>query len=286
MGDYLQLEQRFAAWTRTQAAIHAVIVVGSRARSDHPADEWADLDLIVFTSNAAAYLAGAEWLNTFGPMWVSVLNSFGARDAEWLAVYEGGLKIDAAFLTVDLAVTPTLPDMLEAFPYPVVLQRGARVLVDKTAADSSRPVHFPVPSASAPPAADEFIAAINRLLLDSIKTAKFIRRREVWRAKQMCDCELKRQLLVLLEWQAAERGRDSWYDGRYSGEWADEQALAALPFTFAAFDTADLQRALFATLTLAQRLGEDIAQQLNYPFPGSVVRNVVTYLQVLLPEGS
>ena len=34
-----QIEQRFAAWAQTQPDIRAAMVVGSRARTDHPADE-------------------------------------------------------------------------------------------------------------------------------------------------------------------------------------------------------------------------------------------------------
>ena len=45
-----QLEQRFAAWAQTQPDIRAAFVVGSRARTDHPADQWSDLDIMVVTT--------------------------------------------------------------------------------------------------------------------------------------------------------------------------------------------------------------------------------------------
>ena len=58
---YEQLETRIVAWAATRADIQAVIVIGSRARGSdpahHPADALSDLDLIVFTSNAAIYAA-------------------------------------------------------------------------------------------------------------------------------------------------------------------------------------------------------------------------------------
>jgi aminoglycoside 6-adenylyltransferase len=81
---YLQLEQRFIDWARTQSAIQAVIVVGSRARLDHPADEWSDLDLVVFTQDASSYLNDAAWLETFGHVRAVVSNSFGKNDREQL----------------------------------------------------------------------------------------------------------------------------------------------------------------------------------------------------------
>ena len=57
---YEQLEQNCIAWAQAQPDIRAAIVVGSRARLDHPADEWSDLGLILFTTTPAAYTAPAS----------------------------------------------------------------------------------------------------------------------------------------------------------------------------------------------------------------------------------
>lgn len=240
--------------------------MGSQARSDHPANEWSDLDLVVFAGDATAYLRDAAWLNTFGAVIAAVSHSFGQRDREWIALYANGAKLDAAFLSIDPVTTPTLQLMLEAFPYPTVLQRGVRVLVDKTGTSTA----LRLPARSTPlPDRTEFIALLNRMWLDAIKAAKFIRRNDLWRAKQVCDGDLKQLLLTLLEWQATMQKdpRDVWYDGRFLAEWADREALAELPITFAAYDIADLTRALFATLDLFRRLARDIARQLDYPYP-------------------
>jgi hypothetical protein len=39
----------------------AALVVGSRARTDHPADRWSDLDLLLFTTAPDAYAADDPW---------------------------------------------------------------------------------------------------------------------------------------------------------------------------------------------------------------------------------
>ena len=281
--DYLQLELHFAAWALTQPAIQAVIVVGSRARADHPADEWSDLDLVVFTSDASTYLQRADWLNTFGPVWASVTNPFGAHDVEWLALYEGGLKIDVAFLTIELAATPTLQDMLDAFPYPIVLCRGVRVLVDTTPHAGDAALRLPDGDTRRLPTPDEFTTLISRMLLDMAKTAKFIRRQDLWRAKQMCDGELKQHLLRLIECHAAAQrdGRDIWYDGRFLNEWVDEHVAAALPATFAAYNVVDLRRALFATTDLFSRLAWETARRLDFIYPVEAERHVADYIRSL-----
>ncbi len=279
---YTQLEQRFFEWASVQSAIQAVIVVGSRARSDHPADEWSDLDLVVFASNAASYLHDSAWLNTCGDVVAAVSHSFGQHDREWIALYADGNKLDVAFLSIDPTATATLQTMLDVFPYPNVLQRGVRVLIDKTRAATA--LRLPAITAPQPPDQGEFMALINRMWLDTIKAAKFIRRHDLWRAKQLCDGEMKQYLLTMLEWQAAAQPekRDIWYDGRFLSEWADRQAVGELPTTFAAYDTADLQRALCATLALFRRLAEDVARRLGYSYPAQTDQFVSSCIRSML----
>src|SRR5512139_3147705 len=93
---YARLEQRIRNWSLTQPSIAAIILVGSRARSDHPADEWSDLDLVVFATAAASYLNDAVWLGEFGDVLAAISNSFGRHDREWIALYADGSKLDAA----------------------------------------------------------------------------------------------------------------------------------------------------------------------------------------------
>jgi aminoglycoside 6-adenylyltransferase len=279
---YARLEQRFAAWSLTQPAIAAVMIVGSRARWDHPADDWSDLDLVVFAGETSVYLHDPAWLNALGVVIAAISNSFGQNDREWIALYADGSKLDAAFLTIDPAAAPTLQAMLDQFPYPDVLQHGVRMLIDKT----HTPVELRLPEIAAPelPAPSDFTTLVNRMWLDAIKAAKFIRRHDLWRARQLVDCELKQHLLTLLEWHAAVQRdrRHVWYDGRFMSEWADPQAMAELPATFAAYAAADLQRALFATLELFRRLAQDVAQQLGYAYPIQTDQFADNYIRAML----
>jgi len=44
---YDRISERFVAWAVGEDAIRAAVMFGSRVREDHPADEWADLDILV-----------------------------------------------------------------------------------------------------------------------------------------------------------------------------------------------------------------------------------------------
>jgi aminoglycoside 6-adenylyltransferase len=279
---YARLEQRIRSWSLSQPAIVAIILVGSRARSDHPADEWSDLDLVVFATSSTSYLDDAAWLSEFGDVLAAMSNSFGRHDREWIALYADGSKLDVAFLSIDPVTAPTLQAMLDAFPYPNVLQRGVRVLLDKTGTPTE--LHLPETVTPKSPTQAEFTALSQRLWLDAIRAAKFIRRKDLWRAKQLCDGEMKQHLLTLLEWQAAVRPgqQDIWYDGRFLNEWADPQAVADLPATFAAYEAADLQRALLATLSLFRRLAREVARQLGYSYPVEIDQYVHDQIRAML----
>lgn len=44
---YNRLIENLVSWAQAQDDIRAAILIGSRARSDHPADEWSDLDVLL-----------------------------------------------------------------------------------------------------------------------------------------------------------------------------------------------------------------------------------------------
>ncbi len=126
---YEQLEQNCIAWSQAQPDIRAALVVGSRVRINHPADEWSDLDLVLFTTTPAIYAVPATGLREIGEIWASVLNRTGRGDPEWRVMLAGGLKADFVFT---LAAGATLSQMVEASPYAGVYERGVRVLFDKS----------------------------------------------------------------------------------------------------------------------------------------------------------
>ena len=55
-----QLENRVVTWAESQPSIRAILVVGSRARRDFPADEWSDLDLMIFATDFEGYLVNDD----------------------------------------------------------------------------------------------------------------------------------------------------------------------------------------------------------------------------------
>ncbi len=275
---YEQLEQAIIAWAHTQPDMRAGIVVGSRARTDHPADRWSDLDLLFFTTAPDAYAADPTWLEQIGAVWVPLFNITGRGDPEWQVLFAGGLKADFVLA----AAGASLQQAIDSSPYDFVLRRGVRILFDKD--DSQTLPSLPGPSDQLPPTPDEFLAAVHGFLMDAGRAARALRRGERWPAKMSCDGDLKQRLLEMITWHARARGgadHETWHGGRFLEDWADPRALAALPDTFGTYDQEDLWRALFASLTLFRWLALETAEQLGYSYPVQADQRVTTWLRSL-----
>ena len=284
--DYAGLEASFVRWAQARPEVLGVALIGSRARSDHPADEWSDLDLVIFTTDAEVFAASGEWLDELGEVWLRVMNRLGSGDPEWLVLFEDMVKGDFAFTTAPPGAT-TLAEMAAAFPFQDVFARGARVLVDKTPHPGGdlRLTKIPAPPLPSP---DEFQQAVQAYLYNIVRAARLLRRGDLWRAHSLCDCELKQGLLQMLEWQArleGEAGKDTWHEGRFLDEWASPQALAALPATFATFDSKSLWDALFASLELYRSLAQEYAAARSWELLPIAFERVRGWLEETRPAG-
>lgn len=78
---------------------------------------------------------------------------------------------------------------------------------------------------------------------------------------------MKRLLLRVLEWHAqATRAADTWHEGRFLEEWADERVIAGLRAAYAHYDAEDVARALAATMDLFAWLARETAERLGLAY--------------------
>lgn len=268
---YEDLIARFVRWAQTEDNIRAALIIGSRARTDHPADEWSDLDVVILANDPEPYWATADWLRHIGVPWLTFIEPLhNGRGFERRVLFEGGLDVDFVPSPVtffrQMLDTGLLPDVAD------LLHRGVRFLVDKEGF-AERLKQMPVVSALyRPPVEPEFLNLVHDFWYHTVWTAKKLRRGELWTAKFCCDGYLKQLLHRMLEWHTrARRGEstDTWMNGRFLEEWADARAVAALPAIFAHYDAPDVWRALLATMDLFHWLAFETAKTLGYPYPSS-----------------
>lgn len=276
---YEELQARLAAWAATQPSIRAVIITGSRARGAQ--DRFSDLDSMILTTERERYATDPSWLGELGTVRLSYVDEAAPGDPEWYALYEGGLKLDAALLAVDETALD-LETLLLLYPYQNVLARGMNIIYDRQGEPRVIPPQpHPAPE---PPGKAEYERVIRGFLLASSSTAKFIARGDLWRAQTWFSQNLRRYLLHMIEWQVSADGRDTWYGGRNIERWADAAVVAQLPQVYAAYDRDSLHAALLAILPLFRRIAEDVGTRLGYPYPAEMHDWISAMVDSLLRE--
>jgi aminoglycoside 6-adenylyltransferase len=285
------IEQRFVIWANAREDIRAAVVVGSRARVDHPADEWADLDIMIFARDTRPYLSSSDWISHIGSVQLAALGRTVGGDPEWLVVLDNGLDVDLVLIPTvrarwgvrALALVKRYPQLLRLLPGGLAarareviptgsdtFRRGVRVLLDRDGLVSPMQRVFNERPPAATVAQREFRQAVDRFWLMVERTAKKLRRGELWVAKRGCDGLLKESLLQMMEWQArakAGAAADTWHAGRFLEEWADPGALDGLGRAYAHYDEADIWCALMATMDLFRSLSRETAQLLGHEYP-------------------
>jgi aminoglycoside 6-adenylyltransferase len=306
-----ELERRIVGWAARRRDIRTVLVIGSRARLEAPADEWSDLDVVFTTSAPARYLAGVDWLNEIGDVWAAYADPYdgvtrhvlfaGALDAGITPVSHRRLR---ALLAVRKLRTRS-PMLLRLFPRVVrdAIDRrvepanvreepagatGAifghtrgrvRVILDKDGLGTRVLATLPHDSdAAKPPTAEQFRAVVEEFLFLSVWNAKHLRRGELWWAKTVaCDGRMKTLLLRMIEWHAGALDGPGCYTsqrGRRFESWVEPRVLDRLRATFGHYDEDDVWRASLETASLFRTIATETAERLGWRYPDDIDAHV------------
>jgi aminoglycoside 6-adenylyltransferase len=235
--------------------------VGSRARSDIPADEFSDHDLVLFVRDPAPLLEEDAWVERFGSPKLTFQEPTAVGDQRELRVlYSDGSDVDFAIVPLEF---------LEHEAVALVAVRGARILVDKDGELERRLAAIPPPQAPGQPDPAEFRNVSSDFWYHAVWGARKLRRGELLVAKGCIDGHLKALLLQLLEWhaRATDPHADTWHRGRFFERWADPGAVTALRGAYGGYEEADLARALSATMDLFARVERETAELLGLQRP-------------------
>lgn len=270
MLTYEYLIERISHWADTTPDVRAAAIIGSRARTDHPADEWSDLDVLVFARNPDQFIRSDKWATSLAPCWLTFVELTGdGKSWERRTLYEGGLDVDVAFNPAEwldgILQQGIPPDHAD------VIRRGVKVLVDKDG-KLAQILSMPLPEATLfrKPDEQEFANTVSDFWYHTLWSVKHLRRGELWWAKSCVDMHLKGLLQKMLEWHAhAAKGEafDTWLRGRFLEEWVDPRAVEQLRNVFAHYDVDDTARALCATMNLYRWLEDETAACWGYTYP-------------------
>jgi aminoglycoside 6-adenylyltransferase len=266
MLTYDDLTERITAWADSHPDVRAALILGSRARVDHPADEWSDLDVLVFAHHVDQFIQSSEWVASLAPVWLTFVERTGdGQSWERRTLFSGGLDVDVAFNPAEW-----LDGMQQGIPPAMadVIRRGVKILVDKDG-NLAQIMSMPLPEASLfeKPSEPTFINATSDFWYHTLWSVKHFRRGELWWGKSCVDMYLKGLLQQMLEWHAhAIKGEryDTWLRGRFLEEWADPRAVEQLGSMFAHYEPGDIAQALRRTMDLYRWLEDETAAAWGY----------------------
>ena len=280
---YGEIVERFRTWANEEPAVRAALIVGSQARAVAPADQWSDLDLVVFHTDPEQFLTSTAWFHRFGTVVLSTVERTAILNSrERRVLYSDGRDVDfAVFPSAAMAFMLQSPEALG------VLGKGCEVLLDKDGNFGQLPALLEGRPPDLPrlPSEGDFQSCVADFWYHVLWAAKKLRRGEVWLAKMVCDGYLKQLLIPMIEWQAiARRGHkvDVWRDGRFLDRWAPEDVRAHLPATFAQYNQKDLARALDETARLFSRQARDVARAQRWTYPDSAEASVLALVSKTL----
>lgn len=285
--QYVAIIARFRAWASEQPGVRAVLVVGSQARTTTPADEWSDLDLVLFVTNPEEFLESGDWVDYFGTVVLTMVQSTALGvGKERRALYSDGRDVDfSVFPAVALDLIAQFPEALR------VLARGCEVLLDKDGLLARLPSLVATVGLQARPnpSAKEYLDCVNDFWYHILWTAKKLARGEVWIAKMCCDAYLKQRLLRMIEWETLAKSKgqvDVWHDGRFLDRWASPEVRARLPSTFAQYDQLDVARALAETSRLFSDQARRVAEIGGFVYPEETESSVQALAKSTLKDVS
>jgi aminoglycoside 6-adenylyltransferase len=292
---YEQLVERFVRWAETCSDIRAAAIIGSRARVDHAADEWADLDIMVVTRDPKRYTSKSDWIESIGnPLLTFVEPLPIGGEMERRILFEGMLDVDFAIFPeeryrgMQQLLQGVIPPEIAA-QASNIFGRGMRVILDKDGmlAQLQTLISSIATPTARPPSQHDFLEVVNNFLYNAVWTAKHLRRGELWWTAMCLDCRMHSLLLRMTEWHAHTThgwDHDTWFHGRFLEEWAHPQALKGLRGAFAHYDEEDIKHALLAAMNLFHWMAIETAEKLSYPYLTKADEQVTKWIKTCLSQ--
>jgi len=192
---YKKIVDNFINWASTQNNIIGVMIIGSQARDDHPADKWSDLDLWIITTDPDLYLSATGWIEKIEKPLITFQQGVLDSGRERKVLFTNGLDVDFAFDTPE-----QFQKSLQDTTILDIIRRGINIILDKDGEITQAINNLPQFSFPKPPTQAEFHELIHIFWYRAQWAAKRLRRGELWVGKRSCDTTMKELLITIIEW--------------------------------------------------------------------------------------
>jgi aminoglycoside 6-adenylyltransferase len=273
------MKERILAWAHANDDIRMVILVGSRARSEHPGSEYSDLDLFVFTDQYESYLSNQRWIENFGTVLLAETGKTAGNDPELMVVYEGFQGIDFVFIPAHV-----IKEIHHARELPEIFVRGFEIWIDKEEVSAllTRLVEDQKLQILKPkqPSQEEFSRAIKSFLFSAYYVGRILYQNDLWLAKARQN-DLNYRVLQMLEWHARSQHNwslDVWHMGKYMETWAEKTILERIPKIYSGYAIEQSQIALKECANLFEMMAHEVAVACNYSLDDTIFEKTKAFL--------
>jgi aminoglycoside 6-adenylyltransferase len=269
-------------WGKSSDKLSAVIIIGSHAREDHGADEYSDLDVILFVNDTDYFLSSDQWLNNIGIFHVSFTENTICGGKERRVLFNGALDVDFLIFPID-----KINSFFSSSEGAAFLERGYRILVDKAGLQPAISQKNTVKQSNIPSSERHFLNITNDFWYHSVWTAKKLKRGELWTAKYCVDTYMKGKLLTVIEYHThAIKGVDcdTWHNGRFIEEWAETWIIEKLSRCFSHYDKEDIKKSLLCTMDLFRLIAVEVAKKLNFQYPDEADAYAAKWIKSILQD--
>jgi aminoglycoside 6-adenylyltransferase len=243
---YEEIISNLIKYGETSELIKAEVLIGSQSRESDCADEYSDLDVILFVSDIDFFINSDEWLNFLGKYYISFVEETVSGGMERRVFFENALDADFLFLQAD--------GMSRIDELSEIVSRAYKILLDKA---------FSIPTES------EFQNLIGEFWFHVIWAGKKVMRGELWSAIACVDGHMKEMLLKMIEYYShALHGADydTWHSGRFIERWAEPWVVNEFQNIYAGYSDKEIMKAIAATMNLFQKLSVETSDKWDYEY--------------------
>lgn len=259
---YKDIVDKIIKYGETSELVKAEVLIGSQSRQIDCADEYSDIDVMLFVSDIDFFINSDEWISSLGKYYISFVEKTVSGGMERRVIFENAMDADFIFLQAD--------DFSRINELSEIVSRSYKMLLDKDnftdiishVAQSDK--SFSIPSES------EIQNLISEFFFHVIWASKKVMRGELWAAITCVDGYMKKLLLKIIEYHShALHGTDydTWHNGKFIERWAEPWVVKEFQNIYARYSDKDIMKALLNTMNLFQKIAVETMDKWDYEYP-------------------